>query len=265
MKHLKIILIIILLSGCTTTDIRYQIDDKHTVTYTIEAFIDLQPLDTDLKEALITLAMQVDQDYQSRGFETHTKITDTSILLNYEQSKSNPDLESAYRTLKMMMSDFSKSIFLNVELTNEVQETLGAFQLYASSDLDTYLQATDLKQLPPTLEEEITSHLQQGVINVDFVLPKADIITANDDVEVKQGEYTTTISATMTLDKALEIDVKGIHVIQNGKVINQNLQSSLEKSKSDIEVFRNLQFVALLIAGLSLVVFMLRSIFRKVI
>ena len=263
MKYLKIIFIVLLLSACSKTDIVYQIDDKHTVTYTIEAFIDLEPLSTDLKTTLIDLVEKVDQDYQARGFETHTEISETFILLNYTQTKTNPDLETAYATLKSMMGDFSDSIFLSVDLTTDVQETLGAFNLVATSDLNTFLQATDLKQLPPTLEEEITSRLKQGTITIDFILPKAEMLSVNEDVEVIQEENTTTLRSTLSLDKDLKIDAQGRHVIQNGKVIDQDIQSSLEKSKNDIALFENLRFIALLITGLSLIAFIIRSLLRK--
>lgn len=263
MKYIKIILMVFLLSACSDTQIRYQIDDKHTVSYTIEAYIDLQPLSSDLKETLVNLVQTVDQDYQARGYETHTKITDTSILLNYTHTKSNQDLEAAYATLKAMMSDFSDSIFLSVDLTTEVQETLGAFNLYAISDLNTFLQATDLNQLPPTLEEEITSLLKQGTITIDIILPKAEMLSANDDIEIIQEEKYTTLRSTLTLDKALTIDAQGRHVIQNGKVIDQDIQASLEQSKQDIALFENLRFIALLVAGLSLLAFIVKSVLSK--
>ncbi|HCT63614.1 MAG TPA: hypothetical protein DIC19_05890 [Erysipelotrichaceae bacterium] len=263
MKYLKIIFIVLLLSACSKTDIVYQIDDKHTVTYTIEAFIDLEPLSTDLKTTLIDLVEKVDQDYQARGFETHTEVSETSILLNYTQTKTNPNLETAYLTLQSMMSDYSNSLFLSVDLTTEVQKTLGAFNLTATSDLNTFLQATNLKQLPPTLEEEITSHLKQGTITIDIILPKAEILSVNKDVEIIQGDDTTTLRANLTLDKALELDVQGTHVIQNGKVIERDIQSSLEKSKNDIALFENLRLIALLITGLSLIAFIIRSLLRK--
>jgi hypothetical protein len=253
----------LLLSACSNTQVRYQIDDKHTVTYTIETFIDLEPLSTDLKETLVNLVQKVDQDYQARGFETNTKITETSILLNYTLTKTNPDLETAYATLKAMMSDFSDSIFLSVDLTTDIQETLGAFNLVVTSDLKTFLQATDLKQLPPTLEEEITSLLNQGTITLDIILPKAEILTVNEDVEIIQDENSTTLRSTLTLDKVLTIDAQGRHVIQNGKVVSQNLQSSLEKSKNDIALFENLRFIAILIVGLSLFALFLNSFFRR--
>lgn len=263
MKYLKIILMVFFLSACSETQVRYQIDDKHTVTYTIETFIELQPLSTGLKETLVNLVQKVDQDYQARGFETHTEISETSILLNFTQTKTNPDLETAYATLRTMMSDFSDSIFLSVDLTTEVQETLGAFNLVATSDLNTFLQATDLKQLPPTLEEEITALLKQGTITLDIILPKSEMLSVNEDVEIIQEDNRTTLRSTLTLDKALTLDAQGRHIIQNGKVINQDLQTSLEQSKKNIELFENLRFIALLVTGLSLIAFIFRSLIRK--
>ncbi|MDD3924022.1 MAG: hypothetical protein PHP11_02855 [Erysipelotrichaceae bacterium] len=244
---LAIMILMILLHGCTTASITYQIKEDHTVKLEYKADVDISHASSDLKKGLSALCENTIQHYQTLGFETDYRITDDQILISMILKQDNPDYKSAYENLKTIMDDPKLTFLIASDLSYLITENQHAITADMVLDLDKMLDAFGLYQLPSMIKDDLLSSLKQSELTINLILPATTIVDKNENITVSTNNNGTMMSQRIKLDEPTEFFIKGYILYDNDKAIQLDYDDMIQKTKSSITILKFSQYGLVLI------------------
>lgn len=256
MKTLKTLLTLLIvvfsLSACTDAKIKYEIDQKNTVSLHYTANIDLTNLDVETRNGLVDLCKKMEEEYKTIGFVSKSEFSKSFIVMDMRLDKKTSNLDEAYSTLKDLMINPDISFLLSTDISTITETYQSAYQIELETNLPAILHSTGMNDLPPTIKNPLIEKLNLSNVTLELVLPLSTIVSMSDDITHLDVENKTILSQKIKTDDSTVFNVIGKISLENGKIIPIDMESNIQNTDDKLNLSKNLIYVGLVLSILSI-------------
>lgn len=244
MKIIKTLLLVVFigltLSACTEAKIKYEIDKQYNVNLHYTATIDLSNVDNETRRGVLELCQTIEEEYMNIGFISNSEFDKSMIKIDLLLTKKNSNLEEAYSTLHELLINPDISYMLYSDITSSNEKYQSAYNIEFETDLPAILDSTGMNDLPPTIKNPLIEQINASNIMIELVLPYSTIVEMSESMNHSNTDTESILSMKINNDSPTNFKVMGKISLSNNKVIPKDMESSIQSTINNLNLFNYL-------------------------
>lgn len=249
-----LLLLALLLTGCTQTEIACGVDGEKNAFLTIRMELDWSDASPTLGQNLQSGFQKLADHYERKlGFAVEEEYTKTGGTLTMTLKRPAGSYEEAFSELEAMLTDETITPFLQVSMTRQTQDEVQGFGMEVTLDTGRILENLGTEVLPGDLREYFDQGLEQSTARLSLVLPASDLVSGPEGTLCENGTAQAQIPVNLTGQTSLKLSTRA--VIRDGCVVTnaQELHTaSIHSLERTVQIAGAILALALILLGILL-------------
>jgi len=201
---IPVILMVILLSGCTKINISTGIDADFTAYLSYRIELDVTDVDLRYQNTLKRALNEIGWYYQEElNFSVELNIETNPYYVTMTRRLQNNSFEQAYQSLRFLLTNEDMTPFLMVDMASQTTERQNMYILNASTDIPHIMSLTNAEELSPALQEQLTKAIETGEGSITLTLPVSELVSSTHQTNVQDNQAIMVVPLSYTEQTSL--------------------------------------------------------------
>jgi len=172
-------------SGCVVFDVDIGIDSNNTAYLLYRLEMDIEQFNPhqqhNFKQALYQIAVHY---HENLGFSVILSTEENPVVLTAEKKVQNNSFEQAFESLKSMLTDEDKTIFMQVDMAQANYPRQTGYIINATVDIPKILESNEFDNLPKDMKQSFDEAIRINSGTISISLPADALVNATHSTEI---------------------------------------------------------------------------------